>query len=311
MKLASVQAFVEVVKAGSIHAAARQLGLSQPALSKSLRALEEDLAAPLLTRSSYGVELTTYGKVFYQRAQVVIDELRKGREDVTQLRGPFEGRLTVSIAPASTMQLAPMAIVDFCRECPDVELHIEEGIWPVVSESLRDGSIDIAIGPMRDEHPPAEVVFERLLDVQMAIVLRPGHPLAGATSLRELVGGRWLHQGVGGSGSASILTKRIFADHDLPVPAVSVESRSLTATIMMLQRMDLIAVMPRRILDLPGVRDALAIVDLKETLGSNLIGLIYRGDRPLTRLAQIFAKHTRRAAAHLARERNQGEESRS
>lgn len=299
MKLSSIRAFVAVVKAGSIHAAARDLGLSQPALSKSLRALEGDLAARLLTRSSHGVEPTAYGKAFFQRAQVMVEELRKAQEDVVQLRGRLEGRLTVAIAPAGTMQLAPMVFKDFRRDCPEVELHIVEGIWPSVAEPLRDGTVDLAIGPVLEDMPRSELSVEGLLDVQMAIVVRPAHPLAGATSLHNLMTGQWLHQGAGGS--ASVLIRRIFADLKLPVPPISVESRSLIATIMMLQSMDSIAVMPRAMLELEAVKGTLVALDLKEKFRPNRLGLIYRADRPLTRVAQVFATHTRRAAAHLGR----------
>ena len=321
MKLSYIQAFVAVIKAGSIHAAARDLDLSQPALSKSLRALEEELAAPLLIRSINGVEPTDYGRVFYQRAQIVIDELRKaggsppsleqqraqividelrkGQEDVMQLRGKLEGSLTVAIAPASTMQLAPMVFKDFRRRCPDVKLHIVEGIWPSVAEPLRNGTVDLALSPVLDEISRSELAVEKLIDVQMAVVVRPSHPLAAATSLRDLIQGDWLHQGAGGS--ASVLIRRIFEDQHLPVPLVRVESRSLTATIMMLQTMDLIAVMPRAMLESDAMKGTLVALDLKEQFRANQLGLIYREDRPLTRVAQVFATLTRQAATHLAK----------
>ncbi len=298
MKLSSIQAFVAVIKAGSIHSAARDLGLSQPAMSKGLRALEEELATPLLLRSINGVEPTEYGKVFYQRAQIVIDELRKAQEDVIQLRGKLEGSLTVAIAPASTMQLAPMVFKDFRRKCPDVKLHIVEGIWPSVAEPLRNGTVDLALSPVLDEISGSEWAVEKLLDVQMAVVVRPGHSLVAATSLRDLIQGDWLHQGT--SSSASVLIRRIFEDQNLRVPSVSVESRSLTATIIMLQTMDLIAVMPRAMLESGVVKGTLVALELKEHSRANQLGLIYRRDRPLTRVAQIFATLTRRAAAHLS-----------
>jgi DNA-binding transcriptional LysR family regulator len=297
MKLSSIQAFVAVVKAGSIHAAARDLGVSQPALSKGLRALEEDLAAPLLTRSSHGVEPTDYGKAFYQRARIVIDELRKAQEDVVQLRGKLEGRLTVAIAPASTMLLAPMVFKDFRRECPDVELHIVEGIWPSVAEPLRDGTVDLALGPVLEDVPRAEMSAEVLFEVPMAVVVRTEHPLAGARSLKDLTEGKWLHQGAGAS--ASVLIKRLYADLKLPVPPVSVVSRSLTATLLMLQSMDLIAMLPRAMLESENLKGTLVALDLIEKFRPNELGLIYRADRPLTRVAQVFATHTRRAASHL------------
>lgn len=298
MKLPSIQAFVAVVKAGSIHAAARDLGISQPALSKSLRALEEDLAAPLLTRSSHGVVPTGYGKAFYQRACIVVDELRKAQEDVVQLRGKLEGRLTVAIAPASTTLLAPMVFKDFRRDCPDVELHIVEGIWPSVAEPLRDGTVDLALGPVLDDMPRSEMAAEVLFDVPMAIVVRAEHPLAGARSIKELAGGKWLHQGAGGS-AASVLIKRLYAELKMPVPDVSVVSRSLTATLLMLQSMDLIAMLPHAMLETDHLKGKLVALDLKEKFRPNQLGLIYRADRPLTRVAQVFATHTRRAATHL------------
>jgi DNA-binding transcriptional LysR family regulator len=299
MKLSYIQAFVAVVRAGSIHAAARELGLSQPALSKTLRALEEELAAPLLIRSINGVELTDYGKAFYQRALIVSDELRRAQEDVIQLRGKLEGSLSVAIAPASTMQLAPMVFEDFRRKCPAVKLHITEGIWPSVAEPLRNGTIDLAVSPVLDEISRTELAVEKLLAVPMAVVVRPKHPMAGATSLKDLLQCDWLHQGT--SSSASVLIRRIFEEQKLPVPLISVESRSLTATIMMLQTMDLIAVMPRAMLESPGVKGTLIALNLKEKLGANQLGLIYRVDRPLTRVAQVFAALTRTAATHLTR----------
>jgi LysR family transcriptional regulator, regulator of abg operon len=300
MKLSYIQAFVAVIKAGSIHAAARDLDVSQPAVSKSLRALEEELAAPLLIRSINGVEPTDYGQIFYQRAQVIMDELRKAQEDVIQLRGKLEGSLTVAIAPASTMQLAPMVFKDFRAKCPDVKLHIVEGIWPSVAEPLRNGTVDLALSPVLDEMSRSELAVEKLLDVQMAVVVRPSHPFVAATSLKDLTRGDWLHQGT--SSSASVLIRRIFEDQNLPVPNVSVESRSLTATIMMLQAMDLIAVMPRAMLEADAIKGTLVALNLKEHLRANQLGLIYREDRPLTRVAQIFATLTRRAAAHLVSE---------
>jgi LysR family transcriptional regulator, regulator of abg operon len=299
MKLSYIQAFVAVIKAGSIHAAARDLDMSQPAVSKSLRALEGELAAPLLIRSINGVEPTDYGKVFYQHAQVIIDELRKAKEDVVQLQGKLEGSLTVAIAPASTMQVAPMVFKDFRLKCPDVKLHIVEGIWPSVAEPLRNGTVDIALSPVLDEISRSELAVEKLLDVQMAVVVRPSHPLVAATSLKELAHGDWLHQGT--SSSASVLIRRIFEDQNLPVPTVSVESRSLTATIMMLQAMDLLAVMPRAMLESDAIKGTLVALNLKELFRANQLGLIYREDRPLTRVAQVFATLTRRAAAHLVK----------
>jgi len=298
MKLSSVQAFVLVAEQGSIRGAARQLGVSQPALSKSLRALEEELAAPLLTRSALGVAPTAYGKAFLLRAQLIVGELRKSVEDVAQLRGELEGKLTISVSPASTSRLAPAAISSFRRECPNVDLHILEGVFPHVGELIRNGLVDIAVGPLLIEPPKSGFSVEKLLDIDMVVAARRDHPLARARSLAELRDAAWMHLGVGDL--PNLLVVRTFRTHQLPAPQLKVECRSLTTSIMLLQSSDLLCLLPRPIVEDSMMHDALVIIDVRESIARNTLGLIRRADTPLTRVGQIFATHVRRAAAYLS-----------
>jgi LysR family transcriptional regulator, regulator of abg operon len=298
MKLSSVQAFVLVAEQGSIRAAARQLGMSQPALSKSLRVLEEELAAPLLTRSALGVVPTAYGKAFLLRARLIVSELRKSAEDVAQLRGELEGKLTISVSPASTSRLAPVAISSFRSECPNVDLHILEGVFPYVGELIRNGQVDVAIGPLLIEPPKSGFAVERLLDIDMVVAARRGHPLAGAKSLAELESADWLHLGVGDL--PNLLVVRTFRTHQLPPPRLKVECRSLTTSIMLLQSSDLLCLLPRPIVEDSMMHDSLAIIAVREPIARNTLGLIRRSDTPLTRVGQIFATHVRRTAAYLS-----------
>lgn len=298
MKLSSVEAFVLVVEQGSIRAAARQLGIAQPALSKSLRVLEEELAAPLLTRSALGVVPTAYGTAFMLRARLIVGEIRKSVEDVAQLRGELEGKLTISVSPASTSRLAPAAISSFRRECPDVDLHIVEGVFPHVGELIRNGLVDIAIGPLLIEPPKSGFSVERLLDIEMVVAAGRGHPLARAKSLAELGDAAWLHLGVGDL--PNLLVVRTFRTHRLPAPRLKVECRSLTTAVMLLQSSDLLCMLPRPIVEDSPMHDSLAIIDVRESIARNTLGLIHRSDTPLTRVGQIFATHVRRAVAHLA-----------
>ncbi|MDX1375438.1 MAG: LysR family transcriptional regulator, partial [Burkholderiales bacterium] len=93
MRLTQIQQFLAVVDAGSIRGAARELGLSQPALTKSLRQLEDELGATLVTRSVRGAQATEFGRAFLARARAVSADLRRAREEIAQLRGAREGSL--------------------------------------------------------------------------------------------------------------------------------------------------------------------------------------------------------------------------
>ena len=298
MKLSSVQAFVSVAERGSIRGAARELGVSQPALSKSLRALEQELAVPLLTRSAIGVVPTAYGKAFLLRARLIVGELQKSAEDMAQLRGELEGKLTISVSPASTSRLAPTAISSFRKECPNVDLHIQEGVFPRVGQLIRDGLVDIAVSPYLMDTPKSGFIIERLLDTEMVIAVRRGHPLAGAKSLADLHDATWLHLGVGDL--ENLLVVRTFRAYQFPAPRLKVECRSLTTSVMLLQSSDLLCMLPRPIVEDSTMHDALAIINVREPIALNTLGLIYRADTPLTRVGQIFATHVRRTAAYLS-----------
>ena len=115
MQLGQIRAFLAVRETGSLRAAARQIGISQPAISKALAGLEADLQAELFIRTSRcGVRLTEAGRLFGARAAVVLAELGRAREELSELRGGSEGWVSFGFGPAS-MALAPDAIARFPR----------------------------------------------------------------------------------------------------------------------------------------------------------------------------------------------------
>ena len=91
MRLRQIQDFLAVIEEGSIHAAARKSGLSQPAVTKSLRGLEAELHAQLVRRTNHGVVATPAGRAFYAHAHAAQAELRKGEEEIAQLAGEGSG----------------------------------------------------------------------------------------------------------------------------------------------------------------------------------------------------------------------------
>jgi LysR family transcriptional regulator of abg operon len=98
IKFHQIRAFVEVARQGSIRGASRTLNLSQPALTKSIKELEEGMAAQLFVRRSKGVALTECGEGFYQRARLILEERR--RMIFASGRGNWPGRSISGWAPA-------------------------------------------------------------------------------------------------------------------------------------------------------------------------------------------------------------------
>ena len=104
MRLHALQALVAAIDTGSLRAAARQLQLSQPALTKMVRELERELGAPLLERTTVGVSPTAQGKVLHAHAKAATAELDEAVQQITQMGGRMVGELSIGV-PANLVEI--------------------------------------------------------------------------------------------------------------------------------------------------------------------------------------------------------------
>ena len=147
MKFNAIRDFLAVAERGSLRAAARQIGGSQPAMSRSIQELERELGVVLFERTGTGVQLTSMGKVFLRRASSVHNELRRAQEELDQLRGETNGRLTMALSSVPHLALLPHVLRPFRQRYPRVTLDIIDAVFPHIELDLREGRIDGYIGP--------------------------------------------------------------------------------------------------------------------------------------------------------------------
>jgi LysR family transcriptional regulator, regulator of abg operon len=242
MKLTTLTALIAAVEEGSLRAAARRVGVSQPALTKMVRELERELSATLLTRSTTGVVPTTQGKVLYERACVAVRELSGAVEEIRQLGGHMVGELRIGAVPLAVMLLIPETVRTFSREFRDVHLQIREELYIEQLTNLRRGDVDIALGPIPDHLPPGEFHAEVLMPVTMVVVVRRGSPLAEACSLEALREARWVYTGMSG---ATGYARRLFEQHGLQAPQVGATVNSTLGLLSLIGSGDYVGLMPR------------------------------------------------------------------
>jgi LysR family transcriptional regulator, regulator of abg operon len=145
MKLKHLQALQAVAESGSIQEASRKLCLTQPAVSRTIRELENELGIPLLIRTARGATLTEYATHIVKRARAIDREVNRIYEDVDATRGILNGRLSIGLtAPTATAALVE-TIAEFANARPNVQLKITELRTQQIEEGLRDGSIDIGV----------------------------------------------------------------------------------------------------------------------------------------------------------------------
>lgn len=281
MRLSQLRDFVQIVEAGSIRAAARRRGVSQPVLTKSLRALEGAVGARLLDRTAQGIVLTAYGKVLLARTRAAQAQLDKAREEIAQIAGDRASSVAFG-ASASGLVLVPQALARFQHEHPRSYVRIVEGPPRALLPLLRDGSLDFFLGPKPAEPLGAQVRVRPLFRLPLAVAGRSGHPLRHARSLAALGGARWLLLSAGGwSGSYLAAT---FEAAGLSQPASIIQCESYASAIALLSGSDTLGLIPRQHLADAGLR-GVEEIRVADRLPELSFSLYTRSEDALTRPA--------------------------
>jgi DNA-binding transcriptional LysR family regulator len=195
MKLHQLQALVAAVEHGSIRAAARERHLTQAALTKSLRQLEEDAGVALLVRKSRGVALTEAGLRLHARALLVMRQLALAQDELQQAQGDETGTVRVAITPYLMLTVLGEAFLWFRKRYPHIELRLIEGLVARVLPGLRDGTVDFAIVADSGDVTPQEFQCTRLQKDQQKLVVRAGHPVLRQPTAAKLVELEWVMPG--------------------------------------------------------------------------------------------------------------------
>lgn len=293
MKLTSLQALVVAVQEGSLRAAGRRLDISQPALTKLVRELETELGAPLLQRHSQGVQPTPQGRVLYEHALKVTQELASATDQIHQMGGQMRGELKVAAVPVAMMLLIPETLRTFSRSYPDIRLRVSEELFIEQLQKLRTGQVDLMVGGIPEGLPSGEFVTEPLMDTTMVVVARRGSPHVRARRLKQLADARWVYTGT--SAQTGYAT-RLFEAHGLPPPPVGAMVNSTLALLALIGSGDLLGLMPKQILSQPlAVRDIVE-VPLEEPGLPLTVGTIARSGSMVSPAIRQFIAHLDRAA---------------
>lgn len=298
MRLNQIRDFVATVERGSLRAAARAIGVSQPAITKSIRQLENELHAQLLRRNARGAALTEAGKAFLARARVIQAELRKAQDDLQLLSGGRHGVVAFGMAPAACMALVPEAMLQFRRDYPQAKVRIVEGVNPALLPLVRDETLDFSVGQAPSARTDAALRFKPLFRPRLAIVGRRGHPLRAAKSLRDLAGASWLMFYPSGTGAT---LEKAFVAAGLPLPEAIVQCESYAAALALLAKTDVLGLLIPQVTSEFLRHGHLQVIDVQEDIPAPLIGLYARADAPLTPAAAALAQAVTATARRLAR----------
>jgi LysR family transcriptional regulator, regulator of abg operon len=295
MKDHQLKALIQVAESGSIRAAARAMNLSQSALTKALRELEDDVGAELLMRSYKGIEFTPAGSALLVHARLATATLEKAREEIRLLRGGAGARIAIALTPLVAATILPPILAEFRRIQPDASLSLEEGLLTHATPGLLEGRLDFAIVLANPEVLPYELNFDLLTEVHAAPTGRLGHPLANANTWAELKDASWVLNLSGGSLGNHLL--QWLTSNGLAAPTNILRCSSLTLMLELMRRTDHIGFGPTALLS-----DSLFGAGLQQLSVTPLpppmsLGILSLRGVPLTTsarvLAELFARRLR------------------
>jgi DNA-binding transcriptional LysR family regulator len=183
MELRHLRYFLAVAEALNFTKAATQLRIAQPALSRQIQDLEDEIGVDLLRRSPRGVTLTAEGKLFLEEVRDILKRADESVEKVRALARGEYGELHVGYAPSPSSEILPPALAAFQKDAPRVRVVLHDLASQELIAGLLDGSLDIAITVEQMDEPTAGIEFEELCRYPFCAAMAPRHPLARRKSL--------------------------------------------------------------------------------------------------------------------------------
>jgi LysR family transcriptional regulator of gallate degradation len=219
-----------IVDAGSINRAAKVIGLSQPALTRSIGRLEADIGVQLLTRVAKGVYPTEFGQALLEHVRLAGAELDQAETQLRIIKSRSSSQLACGGTFVPMGYLIPQAVKDFGDRKPDSHVRLVEGTTDGLLQMLRVGELEVVVCPKMDAQKDDDLTSEVLVIERVGIFADSQHPLLKEknNSLQKIVSSeRWILPDR--TGQLRQLLIREFARHSVEIPERFVETASLTA----------------------------------------------------------------------------------
>jgi len=288
MELQQLRYFIAVADTGKFTAAARDLHVAQPSISKQLRKLEAELGSALLERRRTGVVLTDAGAILLPWAKRMLADLDGARSEVAGLATLEGGRLSVGATPSLSTVLLPRVLAAFHAEHPGITLSVVEAGSRDLVDRLAAGDLDLALVILP---VPREELFETapLIREDLVLAVAKDHPLAGRKTVKvaDLRGVPLVMFREGYDLRSATITACEQAGFH---PTFAVEGAEMDGVLRMAAAGVGVAVVPRMVVERGG---PLVPVRLAQPTLSRSVGVAFRRDRHHSRAADAFVTRLR------------------
>jgi DNA-binding transcriptional LysR family regulator len=299
LKLRDLEVLMAVIETGSMGKAAKQLGISQPAVSKAIVELEDALGVRLLDRSRRGIVPTPYGLALQRQGTAVFNELRQAVQHIDFLADPTKGEIRIGTTDPLAISLMAPVIDAHSREHPKMFFHVVSGGTEELYSAVADRRVEFAVCRMIGRLPD-ELAAEVLFHDAFAVMASAENPLTRRRKLAwsDLADEPWALY------SLDTFFGSVIADafrvNGLEMPRLTVASETFSAQQAMLATGRFLTVQPGFMVKLPQRGLRLKALPVSLTNSRMPIGLITLKDRSLTPPVQLFIDRLREFVRPLA-----------
>ena len=274
LRLRQLRIVAAVAEHESVLKASRALGMSQPAVTKTLREVEDIAGVAIFDRLPRGVLLNDYGRAFVARARRILAEIERVGEDIAHVADGRAGTIVVGALPSAASGLMPASLARFRNAHPGLVARVVHGRMDQLLPRLAAGSLDIVVGRLYEPQVPDDFRRQVLYDEPISILCRAGHPVLERANPTLDAIARF-------DFVLPSLEQRMGQDVERAVAALGLEpaspplrSTSLSFIRELLLGSDTLTVLPRMMLAGDLLRRAVRIVPLHVPMPSRPAGLI-------------------------------------
>lgn len=299
--LVSLRYLVTIASCGSLSAAAKQLKVSQPALTQAIHQLERELGSTLLVRERSGVTLTVTGEELQRCAAEVLESLLRTQRRIQSLEQDAVGSFTVGCHESLGAYFLPEFMASFLEAAPGIELSLWNGTSAAVHQAVLARRVHF--GLVVNPHPHPDLVVVDLFHDAVDVLVRadgPRTPLSWAEATERLRRGPLIY--AERVGQCAELVNRLAAQHLLPTRTIHCGDLELVKSLLLAGVG--VALLPRRVAGY-SQKDLLRRLHPELPYFPDTISLIYRADMHRTRAA-LRLKEALTAHGHLLEQRGDG-----
>lgn len=184
MNLQQLEYFKTVAETENFTLAAGLLSVTQPALSKAIAKLEEELNVPLFEKSGRNIKLTRYGSAFLEHVNVATSEIKNGIEKISNMVNPNSGTVSISSIYSAGTHFMPYIISDFLKQNPNTKFQFSHETVPEIVKNLKTGKIDLGFyDNFQNIGVNDEIKAEPIQKDDLVLIVPKEHPLSNKSEV--------------------------------------------------------------------------------------------------------------------------------